>query len=99
MPTSSTVRFDLTADPLETTDIAGDPKNAVVISELKDMLITEMLLRGNRSAYCDYDAPVVSGKTHENPDCQGFKSGDFFAEYKRKNTTRPLTVWIVGAAD
>lgn len=31
----------------------------------------------------------------KNPDGQGFKSGDFFA-HLRKNTTRPLTVWIGG---
>ena len=34
-----------------------------------------------------------SGK---NQACQWFKSGDF-PRCARKNTTRPLTVWIVGA--
>jgi len=42
--------------------------------------------------------PVFGGEMarQKNPNSQGFKGGDFFAEYKRKNTTRPLTVWIVG---
>ena len=31
----------------------------------------------------------------KNPDSQGFKSGDFFALFV-KNTTHPLTVWIIG---
>jgi len=44
-------------------------------------------------------SPFSAAKWHgKNPDCQGFKGGDFFAAYKRKNTTRPLTVWIVGTA-
>jgi len=29
---------------------------------------------------------------------KGVEGGDFFAAYKRKNTTCPLTVWIVGTA-
>ena len=37
-----------------------------------------------------------SGK---NPDGQGFKSGDFFSRCARKNTTRPLTVRIVGTGE
>jgi hypothetical protein len=42
-------------------------------------------------------SPFSAAKWHgKNPDCQGFKGGDFFAAYKRKNTTRPLMVWIVG---
>ena len=45
-----------------------------------------------------YPAPRFRRRngTAKNPNCQRFKGGDFFAEYKRKNTTRPLTVWIVG---
>jgi len=48
----------------------------------------------------DLSCSPLSVRTYngKNPGCQGFKGGDFFAAYKRKNTTRPLTARIGVAA-
>jgi len=55
--------FDLEKDPLETTDVAADPKYRDVIAGLKEQLIDEMLLCGNKASYLNYHSPVVNKKT------------------------------------
>jgi len=57
--------FDLVNDRLETTDISEEGKYSGVIAEMKELLIEEMLLRVNNSAYRNPREPLAGGLTRE----------------------------------
>ena len=78
--------FDLASDRLETTDISNDVKYADVIAELKDLLIEEMLMRSNNSAYRNPREPLAGGITQEEME-SGRESMIMYMQ--KKSTVKP----------
>ena len=78
--------FDLANDPLEQTNVAGEAKYKDAEAGLKELLIEEMMMRQNKSAYRNPDEPLSGGQTREKAE-----SGreEMIAYMRQKSAVKP----------
>lgn len=79
--------FDVTADTLEWTNLADDPKLAEVKSELKDQLARWMAAQGDKGAQTEMEAKEHQGRSRKKkPDVGNKKNGK---QSGRKKNQKP----------
>jgi arylsulfatase A-like enzyme len=78
--------FDLVNDPLETTDLSGDTNHKNAIAELKGLLVEEMMMHANKSAYRNPGEPLAGGLA--NAEAESGREA-MIAYMREKSTVKP----------